>query len=79
MHDENFIQDFENFQNAERVARWINMPTGKLVDKLISESELLGGKKALDYPKHELLEEARNVWEIKAVLIERCNRVPHAT
>ena len=79
MDDANVTEEFENFQNAERVARWINTPTGKLVDKLISEAELLGGKKALDYPKHKLLEEARNVWEIKTVLIERCNRVPHAT
>ena len=79
MKTENGTRDADDFQNAERVARWIATPTGKLVDKLISEAELLGGKKALDYPKHKLLEEARNVWEIKAVLIERCNRVPHAT
>jgi hypothetical protein len=79
MTPDDYNQDAISPQDAERVARWIDMPIGKLVDKLISEAELLGGKKALDYPKHKQLEEARNVWEIKAVLIERCIRVPHAT
>lgn len=70
----------EKPQDAERVAHWEKMSVEVLIKLLIEKAKLLGLLNAgLEDTLDERLVCARDMHEIKYVLIQRFEDVPHAT